>query len=120
MLVFLWYPAGLILSVFSLEEFSPISLSRAISTQLRQTLCTPETRADDSEGEKSAQVLPAGVEDFFRVFSGAPSQPSATKPDFFESEKFDDFSLLRVLLGYGVPTVLAVILALLCFCWRDS
>ena len=33
-LVFLWYPVGLILSVFSLEEFSPLSLNRAISTQL--------------------------------------------------------------------------------------
>jgi len=118
-LVFLWYPVGLILSVFSLEEFSPISLSRAISTQLRQTLRAPETHADSSPGAEEAQILPEGVEHFFRVFSGVPSEPTVTKPEFFESEDFGDFSLLRVVLGYGAPTVIAVVLAMLCFCRRD-
>jgi ABC-type transport system involved in multi-copper enzyme maturation permease subunit len=118
-LIFLWYPVGLILSVFSLEEFSPISLSRALSTQLRQTLRAPETHTDEDNRALSAQALPSGVEDFFRVLSGVPSQPAATKPDFFESGKFGDFSLWRVVLGYGVPTVLAVFLAMLCFCRRD-
>ncbi|MBN1506459.1 MAG: hypothetical protein JW955_06415 [Sedimentisphaerales bacterium] len=118
-LVFLWYPVGLILSVFSLEEFSPISLSRAISTQLRQTLRTPQTQADSNAREPEPSVFPDGVEHFLKVFSAAPPAPKATKPDFFESEKFRDFSLLRILLGYGVPTVAAVILAMLCFCRRD-
>jgi ABC-type transport system involved in multi-copper enzyme maturation permease subunit len=118
-LVFLWYPVGLVLSVFSLEEFSPISLSRAISTQLRQTLRTPETPTDSGMRAQDAQVLPEGLEHFLRVFSGAPAEPTAAKPEFFESEEFADFSLLRVVLGYGLPTVLAVILAILCFCWRD-
>jgi ABC-type transport system involved in multi-copper enzyme maturation permease subunit len=118
-LVFLWYPVGLILSVFSLEEFSPISLSRAISTQLRQTLRTTQTQADSNTREQELSVLPDGVEHFLRVFSTAPPAPKATKPEFFESEEFHDFSLLRILLGYGVPTVAAVILAMLCFCRRD-
>jgi ABC-type transport system involved in multi-copper enzyme maturation permease subunit len=118
-LVFLWYPVGLILSVFSLEEFSPISLSRAISTQLRQTLRTPEARADGNARVEETPVLPEGVEHFLNVFAGAPSAPAAAKTDFFESEAFHDFSLLRVVLGYGAPTVAAVILALLCFCRRD-
>jgi len=118
-LVFLWYPVGLILSVFSLEEFSPISLNRAISTQLRQTLRTPEARTDSNARAEEARVFPEQVEHFWNVFSGAPSKPTATKPDFFEGEEFGDFSLLRVILGYGLPTVMAVILALLCFHWRD-
>jgi len=118
-LVFLWYPVGLILSVFSLEQFSPISLSRAISTQLRQTLSTPRTRADSNARAEETPVLTEGVEYFLKVFSGALSAPKATKPDFFESEEFRDFSLLRIVLGYGVPTVMAVVLAMLCFCWRD-
>jgi ABC-type transport system involved in multi-copper enzyme maturation permease subunit len=118
-LVFLWYPVGLILSVFSLEEFSPISLSRAMSTQLRQTLRTSEARTTGSARTEDVQVFPEQVTHFLHVFSGAPSKPTATKPDFFEGEEFADFSLLRVILGYGLPTVMAVILAMLCFHWRD-
>jgi ABC-type transport system involved in multi-copper enzyme maturation permease subunit len=118
-LVFLWYPVGFVLSVFSLEEFSPISLSRAISTQLRQTLGTPGTRADSNAREEQTPAFTEGVEHFLKVFSAAPSAPKAAKPDFFESEEFRDFSLLRIVLGYGVPTVAAVILAVLCFCRRD-
>src|SRR4030042_5784337 len=34
-LIFVWYPISLTLSLFSLEEYSPVSLSRALSTQLR-------------------------------------------------------------------------------------
>ncbi|MBN2129739.1 MAG: hypothetical protein JW741_09595 [Sedimentisphaerales bacterium] len=118
-LVFLWYPIGLILSVFSLEEFSPISLNRAISTQLRQTLSTPETRADSSAPAEDTPAFPGQVEHFLSVFSGASSEPVAVKPDFFEGGEFGDFSLLRVILGYGLPAVLAVVLAMLCFHWRD-
>jgi hypothetical protein len=118
-LVFLWYPVGLILSVFSLEEFSPISLNRAISTQLRQTLRAPEAHPDGDAVAKDAPVFPKQIEHFMNVFSGAPAAPTATKPDFFESDKFGDFSLLRVVLGYGLPTVMAVMLAMLCFHRRD-
>ena len=118
-LIFLWYPVGLILSVFSLEEFSPISLNRAISTQLRQTLRTPETHPDNRARAAEAPAFSERMEHFFDVFSTAPSAPTATKPDFFESDEFGDFSLRRVVLGYGIPTVMAVLLALLCFHWRD-
>ncbi len=118
-LVFLWYPVGLILSVFSLEEFSPISLNRAISTQLRQTLRTPEIPPEGSALAEETPVIPRQMEHFFNVFSGVPSAPTATKPEFFESGEFGDFSLLRVVLGYGLPTLITVLLALLCFHWRD-
>ncbi|UCD51157.1 MAG: ABC transporter permease [Phycisphaerales bacterium] len=118
-LIFLWYPIGLILSIFSLEEFSPISLSRAVSTQLRQPWRKAE--GDSSSGTKVEDIdaLTRQVDHFFSVFSGARPTPKASKPDFFEGQEFKDFSLLRVTLGYGLPTVTAVILAMLCFYWRD-
>ena len=117
-LIFIWYPIGLILSIFSLEEFSPISLNRAISTQLRR----PWRQADNAEGETSpddAYAFTDQMSNFFNVLSGSPSEPEAAKPDFFEGQKFDDFSLLRVILGYGLPTLASVFLAALSFHWRD-
>ncbi len=118
-LIFIWYPIGLILSVFSLEELSPISLNRAISTQLRQTWRENHAEAKDKANVKDTEVFSDQVSNFFSVLSGAPSKPKASKPDFFEGEKFDDFSLFRVTLGYGLPTIASVILASLCFYWRD-
>ena len=117
-LIFIWYPIGLILSIFSLEEFSPISLNRAISTQLRQ----PWRQAENSDGKTNPEdpyAFTDQMSNFFNVLSGGPSAPKAAKPEFFEGQKFDDFSLLRVTLGYGLPTLAAVFLAALCFHWRD-
>ncbi len=118
-LVFAWYPIGVVLNAFSLEEFSPISLSRAITTQLRE----PWRAADaDSKGKVSAEDLEAltrPMDHFFSVFSGGPSRPAVTKPEFFESGGFRDFSLFRVVLGYGVPTLTAVALAVVFFQRRD-
>ena len=118
-LIFVWYPIGLILSVFSLEEFSPISLNRAISTQLRRSWQETDTEAKDNANVRDADAFTDQVSNFFSVLSSVQPKPKASKPDFFESEKFDDFSLLRVTLGYGLPTIAAVILASLCFYWRD-
>jgi ABC-type transport system involved in multi-copper enzyme maturation permease subunit len=118
-LIFVWYPIGLVLSVFSLEEFSPISLNRAISTQLRRPWRQTDAGAKDKANAKDAEVITDQVSNFFSVFSGVKSKPKVSKPDFFEGEKFDDLSLFRVTLGYGLPTVTAVIIASLCFYWRD-
>jgi hypothetical protein len=41
------------------------------------------------------------------------------KPSFFERDESRDFSLAKVLLGYGLPTLAATGLATLCFCRRD-
>jgi ABC-type transport system involved in multi-copper enzyme maturation permease subunit len=117
-LIFIWYPIGLILSVFSLEELSPISLNRAISTQLRRPWRQANARVTDASA-KDAEVFTDQVSNFFSVFSGVKSKPEVSKPDFFEGQKFDDFSLFRVALGYGLPTLAAVVLASLCFYWRD-
>ena len=35
-LVFIWFPVNLVLNTFSLEEFSPISLTQALPTLLRE------------------------------------------------------------------------------------
>jgi ABC-type transport system involved in multi-copper enzyme maturation permease subunit len=118
-LIFIWYPIGLILSVFSLEEFSPISLNRAISTQLRRPLRETDATSKVAAGAKDSEIFTDQVSNFFSVFSGVKSKPEVSKPDFFESEKFGDFSLFRVILGYGLPTIAAVILSSLCFYWRD-
>jgi ABC-type transport system involved in multi-copper enzyme maturation permease subunit len=116
-LIFIWYPIGLILSVFSLEEFSPISLNRAISTQLRQSW--RQTDGKDKANPDDAYVVTDLMSNFSSIFSGSPSEPKAAQPDFFEGQKFEDFSLLRVILGYGLPTLAAVFLATLSFHWRD-
>ncbi len=118
-LIFIWYPIGLILSIFSLEELSPISLNRAISTQLRSSWRETDDEAKDNANVQDADVFTDQVSNFFSVLSGVQPKPKAAKPDFFEGEKFDDFSLFRVTLGYGLPTIAAVILASLCFYWRD-
>ena len=117
-LVFLWYPIGIVLNAFSLEEFSPISLSRAMSTQLRQPW-----RAADGAGKAQAsaqdmEALARQMDHFMSVFSNGQSRPAA-KPDFFEGGGFTDFSLRRVVLGYGLPTLMAVALALVFFQRRD-
>ncbi len=118
-LIFVWYPIGLILSVFSLEEFSPISLNRAISTQLRQPWRQADAEARDNTNPQDAYAFTDQMSNFFNVLSGSPSAPKAAEPEFFEGQKFEDFSLLRVTLGYALPTLAAVFLAALCFHWRD-
>ena len=118
-LVFVWYPIGLVLSVFSLEEFSPISLNRAISTQLRQPWRPPEASRQTNVNAEDINALSDQMSHFFSVFSGVQPKPKAANGDFFEGETFADFSLLRVVLGYGLPTLAAVFLATLSFYWRD-
>jgi len=118
-LIFVWYPIGLILSIFSLEEFSPVSLSRAVSTQLRRNWRQSAEEAEAAGNMQDMQQFSEQLGSFFSRLSGAPARPKASKPAFFETKEFEDFSLLRVTLGYGLPTLAAVILAMLSFYWRD-
>ena len=118
-LVFVWYPIGIVLNVFSLEEFSPISLSRAMSTQLRRPWRAPDVDAKGHAAAQDTDALTRQLDHFLSVFSTAQTKPAATRPEFFEGGTFNDFSLLRVTLGYGLPTLLAVVLAMLFFHWRD-
>ena len=45
-LVFVWFPVNLVLHTFSLEEFSPISLSQALPTLLRTSWSRGEAAAE--------------------------------------------------------------------------
>jgi len=74
-LVFLWYPVGLILSVFSLEEFSPVSLSRAISTQLRRPLLKSERDDEAAVNTEEIQTFSRQMDNFFNIMSGAKPAP---------------------------------------------
>ena len=50
---------------------------------------------------------------------GGGAQEAAEPAGFFERGGFDDFSLWRVVLGYGIPTLAAIALATITFCLRD-
>ena len=119
MLIFVWYPISFILSIFSLEQFSPVSLSRAVSTQLRQSWRQSEDEAKAASNMQDMQQFSEQMSNFLSRLSGAPARPKTSKGDFFETKEFEDFSLFRVTLGYGLPTLAAIILATLCFYWRD-
>ena len=116
-LVFLWFPVNQVLHTFSLEELSPISLTQALPTLLRQPW--NDTADAPAQTPLDFSALPAdgsGVLGFLWPNSPAP----ASRDSFFDrADAFDDFSLTSVVLGYGVPTLLAISLATLCFCRRD-
>lgn len=116
-LIFAWYPVNILLSTFSLEELSPISLNQAATTQLRR----PWREDAESAKARAAQADAETLANWASRLLGAPAanQPRTAEPDFFETENFDDFSLTRVALGYGVPTIAAIALAVFCFCRRD-
>jgi ABC-type transport system involved in multi-copper enzyme maturation permease subunit len=118
-LIFMWYPISLVLNVFSLEELSPISLSRAMSTQLRQSWRAADESSTGDVNAEDTDAFARQLDHFLSVFSDTQPKPAAAPPDFFEGGRFDDFSLLRVTLGYGLPTLLAVVLATLFFHRRD-
>ena len=110
-LAFLWFPVNLVLNVFQLEEFSPISLNQALPTLLRQ----PWHEVPDTE---KAPDVDAAARQLLSLFTGQPVKP-AEPAGFFERDEFEDFSLGRVVLGYGIPTLIAICLATLSFCLRD-
>ncbi len=120
-LIFVWYPITLVLSAFSLEEFSPISLNQAIPTLLRQPWRGAETNAQDESNREDAEEIARTVTSWTGLLTGEEPkpEPEADKPGFLDRQDFDDFSLIRVTLGYGIPTVLAIALTTLCFYWRD-
>ncbi len=117
-LILVWFPVNLVLHTFSLEEFSPISLGQALPTLLR----TPWSERDaDSSPELTSQdveVLARQANQFMSMLSGSAPQPSREE-NFFDRGNYEDFSLVRVALGYGIPTLLALGLSLLFFSRRD-
>jgi len=121
-LVFVWCPINLVFNTFALEEFSPISLNQRMPKLLRQpwhgTGTAPDRQqpARDEEDDAGAQM----VARWLGLSSGQSPLPSPKQqPQFYQREGFREFSLVRVLLGYGIPTLLSVGLAAVWFSRRD-
>ena len=121
-LIFFWFPVNGILNNFSLEEFSPISLNQALPTLLRTPWHTSSTEDSENKAGKTKQEIFAQEWDVvMKAFSGESRPAAKPESDGFYSrdEDYKDFSLLSVILGYGLPTLAAVSLATVCFCRRD-
>lgn len=117
LLLFFWSSVNTVFHTFKLQSLSPLSLSQALPTLLRQPWRSGSGDVANAEIDIEAfKQLPTTFKGL--LFGGEPQEPAA-KPGFYESTDYKDFSLLRVLLGYGMPTLAAVGLSLLCFCWRD-
>jgi ABC-type transport system involved in multi-copper enzyme maturation permease subunit len=116
-LLFAWYPSDIILHQLSLEQFSTISLSQALP-ELLQARWRDRSglKAGDAATQMSAMADQATK--FVRGF-GATGSPPLRKPNFFDRGRYADFSLPRVVLGYGIPTLVSLGLTALCFCRRD-
>jgi len=117
-LVFIWFPVNMVLHVFALEEFSPISLSQALPTLLRTPWHEPEAEAAAKLTDKDMEALARQAGQFMSILSGGTPQP-VREENFFERGDYEDFSLVKVSLGYGIPTLLALVLSAAFFCWRD-
>nr|MBC8867958.1 ABC transporter permease subunit [Planctomycetota bacterium] len=118
-LIFAWIPINLVLSTFSLEEFSPWSLNQALPTLLRTPWSEEEETVEETVSKEDADAVARQAAQVISILSGKSAPPPASKPDFFNRTEYEDFSLTRVILGYTLPTLAAIGLAMLCFCWRD-
>lgn len=119
-LIFVWYPINVVLHTFSLEEFSPISLTQALPTLLRTPWQVEEEDPEPPLNAEDAEAMARTAAQFLSLLSGAPSPPPPRESgDFFDRGSYDDFSFWSVFLGYSIPTLAAVALATWCFCRRD-
>jgi hypothetical protein len=117
-LVFVWWPATTILSIWDIEEFSPKSLAEAIPTLAQRSWGSPSEEDTDEADIPNIGALPENAADFWRAVSGEPPEPKPRR--YLEvDEAFDNVSPLRLTLGYGIPTLAAFALATWCFCRRD-
>ncbi len=117
-LIFVWLPINVILSTFALEEFSPISLSRALPTLLRTPWNEAEAEPNADMAAEDLKALSRQADQFMSILSGK-APPRQSDESFFEKGDYHDFSLLRVSLGYAVPSLMALVLSAAFFCWRD-
>jgi hypothetical protein len=118
-LIFAWFPVNAVLHTFSLEEFSPFSLSQALRVELRRPWNADDPAAQPGTSPEDLAQRMRDVNKFLSVLSGTATPAEEPKGSFFEQGSYDDFSVLRVLLGYGLPTLAAFGLAIVSFCWRD-
>jgi ABC-type transport system involved in multi-copper enzyme maturation permease subunit len=119
-LVFTWLPINLVLSTFSLEQFSPLTMYQAVPSLLR----TPWTEVEEADvavsTKEDAEALEAQAEQFMRLLSGHSPGPARSQPSgFFEPRVFENLSVSRLLAGYGLPALGALVLSLWVFNRRD-
>jgi ABC-type transport system involved in multi-copper enzyme maturation permease subunit len=119
-LIFGWFAINLFLHNFALEAFSSVSLNQALPTVLRKPWRTENAVAEQAVRQEDLETLSRTGDAFLSVLSGKRPAPAPKPPaPFFEKGHYEDFALWRVLLGYGVPTLLAFGLAAWCFSRRD-
>jgi len=115
-LILIWMPVNLVLHTFSLEEFSPISLNQSLPTLLR----TP-WQEDDATGAvrlSGGEDMQAAA-DFFSTLTGGRPAVAKREPEFYKRVDYKDFSLVRVVMGYGFPTLAALACTAFLFYRRD-
>jgi hypothetical protein len=120
-LIFVWFPINVVLDTFALEQFSPISLNRALPRLLQTTWRPVDETPEAKLSGRELRELSRQASRFLSVLSGGDGPPPASqeKDGFYEQGDYEDFSLLRVLAGYGTPALVALGLTVLLFSWRD-
>ena len=119
-LVFTWFPVNLVLSTFSLEQFSPWTMYQAVPSLLRTPWSVAKADEAPAQAKDDAQALAAQAELFARLLSGqapAPAQPQ--RGGFFQPREFPNLSLMKILAGYGLPSLAALVVSLLVLNRRD-
>jgi len=109
---------GILSRPVTLEELSPISLTQALPTVLK----TPWREMDGTTvatSQKDMDELTQQAANFLSALSTGSTPTNQPPPKFFEDGDYEDYSVFRVLCGYGLPALFAVGLALLVFHRRD-
>ena len=118
-LLFLWYPVNMLLHTFKLEAFSPITLNQTIPTLLRQPWRDGDLDAAAADMTADMEQIQRSVANLPGMLFGGGVEKTPPKAGFFEQNELRKFSLWKVLLGYGIPTLASVGLAVFCFWRRD-
>lgn len=118
-LIFTWMPVNWVLSTFDLEQFSPWTMYVAVPSLLR----TPWETAELDEEQTSTQMAEdaEALAKFISVMTGQSQAPArqARQDSFLEPREFPHLSVPRILAGYGVPTLAALLVSLIVFHRRD-
>lgn len=118
-LMFTWMPVNWVLSTFDLEQFSPWTMYQAVPSLLRTSWSTAERDEDQASTQLTDDA--EALAKFISVLTGQSPAPArqARQDSFFEPREFPHLSVPRILAGYGVPTLAALLISLVVFHRRD-